>query len=529
MIRFKNKYQIHYLFFFILSLNYLIPILFFGSSTLFYIDSLDSEIVYNSVLGKVLKGDIESVKLFLGGEISPLYLRRLLQPYSFVYSLFTVETAYWIIDIAVKIVSYFSFFILAKKINSNIFICALVACLYASSNLPTHEGFGLAILPYIIYLSIFKNKLIFKHYAVIIFFGLNSDLLFAGFALPSLALATFLLIEKKQIKQFIKIFFIFSISIILANLNIFYIIFENISFHRNEMLRETFSIKESIVNFFKFLFPLPYTLTNKFLMILPISIFVIPSIIISFFTKDIKVKKILITLIITIIFIVLIQSEFVGEYLNNTNFFKKISWGYLAKSYNLLYCMIVIFLLKNKNFLSNILLCLVFTSILIFQINSSVVPLYKEKVIKINNYQNFYTFDGYYSHYDYKKIKNIIKKERTLSVGVDPMIAVKNEIYVLDGYHSLYPLSYKKKFREIINDELEANIIFKNYYDTWGSRVYTTLYGPADEKNFHLNLKAAKSLGAKYIISSFKLKMEFLEIVVDDCIIKNNLCLYKIN
>ena len=45
---------------------------------------------------------------------------------------------------------------------------------------------------------------------------------------------------------------------------------------------------------------------------------------------------------------------------------------------------------------------------------------------------------------DYKKIKNIVGNKRTLSLGVDPMVAVMNDVYVIDGYHSLYPLSYKK-------------------------------------------------------------------------------------
>ena len=37
-----------------------------------------------------------------------------------------------------------------------------------------------------------------------------------------------------------------------------------------------------------------------------------------------------------------------------------------------------------------------------------------------------------------------------MSVGLDPMIAVMNDIKVIDGYHSIYPLSYKIEFRKII-------------------------------------------------------------------------------
>ena len=74
-----------------------------------------------------------------------------------------------------------------------ILVNPLITCLYASSNLPTHEGFGLAIFPYLIYLVIFKKKLKIKHYLITIFFGLNSDFIFTFLALPSLVVLIFLL------------------------------------------------------------------------------------------------------------------------------------------------------------------------------------------------------------------------------------------------------------------------------------------------------------------------------------------------
>ena len=59
-----------------------------------------------------------------------------------------------------------------------------------------------------------------------------------------------------------------------------------------------------------------------------------------------------------------------------------------------------------------------------------------------------------------------------MSVGLDPMIAVMNDIKVIDGYHNIYPLNYKIKFRKIIEKELEKNNVLKNYYDDWGNRIY---------------------------------------------------------
>ena len=175
----KNK-DLHLLSIFFLSLKYIFPFLIFGKITTFYIDTLDSEVVYNYILGKIYRGEISAVDYFLAGEIKLTFLRRLFQPFSLFY-LLDKEIAYWIIDILVKTTSYVSFFILAKKINRNLFFCAISACLYASMNFITIEGFLLAIFPYLIYLILFKEKLKIKHYIVIIFFGVNSDFLRAPF------------------------------------------------------------------------------------------------------------------------------------------------------------------------------------------------------------------------------------------------------------------------------------------------------------------------------------------------------------
>ena len=144
--------KIHFIFITILSLNYIIPLIIFGDITLFYHDTLDSEIVFNKIIANSYKDNFESLKLLLNEEIRIEYLRRALQPFIFFYYFFSAELAYFTIDIFVKLTAYFSFFILAKKINSNILICAISAALFASINERTVEGFGFAIMPYIIYL-----------------------------------------------------------------------------------------------------------------------------------------------------------------------------------------------------------------------------------------------------------------------------------------------------------------------------------------------------------------------------------------
>ena len=111
----RNK-NLHLLSIFFLSLKYILPFLIFGKITTFYIDTLDGEVVYNYILGKIYRGEISAVNYFLAGEIKLTFLRRLFQPFSLFY-LLDKEIAYWTIDILVKITSYISFFILAKMNN----------------------------------------------------------------------------------------------------------------------------------------------------------------------------------------------------------------------------------------------------------------------------------------------------------------------------------------------------------------------------------------------------------------------------
>lgn len=218
-IKIINIKNFHFFFVFLILLKYIIPYFIFGSITLFYIDALNSEIVYNSIIGEILKGNNDKINLFANGEIKIEYLRRICQPYMFFYSWFKLENAYFLIDFLVKLTSYISFFILAKKINKNFFLCGLVSCIYALSNLPGHEGFGLAILPYVFYLGIYKNKINFKHLFLIVFFGVNSDLIYTGITLCTIGIL-FLIFDKKKFLHYSKILFIFFISIIIANWNL---------------------------------------------------------------------------------------------------------------------------------------------------------------------------------------------------------------------------------------------------------------------------------------------------------------------
>ena len=84
------------------------------------------------------------------------------------------------------------------------------------------------------------------------------------------------------------------------------------------------------------------------------------------------------------------------------------------------------------------------------------------------------------------------------------MVAVVSDIKIGDGYFNVYPLSYKKKFRKIIEDEIENNYFLKKNFDTWGSRLMITYKSDESYMNNKIKFKEAKKIGIDFVISKYK-------------------------
>lgn len=517
----------HIIFISILILNYLFPLLIFGDITLFYHDQLDVGVVYNKVIGEYLRGNPNAFNKFLGGVIEGNYFKELYKPYSLFYAIFNTELSFWLLHFLIRITSYISFFILAKKISINIFFCALSACLFASLNSNALEGFGVAIFPYLVYLCMYKKSLRLKHYFVLIFFGANTDLVGSVLS-PVLLLITLSIINlnviKKNFIHICKILIIFFVPAIITSINLIFLIFGDIVFHRDYFLKESPNIYKNFFNIFRNIFRFPSGINWTIFANLPYNILLIPLIFFSIISKE-KVIKNFTFLIFILYFLAFIFDLQIFVNLKNNIFFLKayrFSWIFIYVPF--LFSLIALYLIDLSKF-RNIIIFFSILSLISFQINSSAVPFIKKFIVNDDKstYQNVYTFKGYYTSEKYLEIKKIVKDNRVLSVNLDPMVAVMNDINVIDGYHTLYPNSYKIKFRKIIEKELNRNETLKNYYDNWGSRVYAFVN---DKDDIKLNFSEAKKLGAKYIVSKYQINSDIL---VRDCVkCKTDLFLYKI-
>ncbi len=142
------------------------------------------------------------------------------------------------------------------------------------------------------------------------------------------------------------------------------------------------------------------------------------------------------------------------------------------------------------------------------------------------------TFKEFYSPSLFKEIEEYIGMDqseyRVVSVGLHPAVAQFNGFYTLDTYNVSLPLFYKHQFREVIAAELEESPVLKNYFDTWGSRLYMyvsdlgkhyffTKKSDRTIEQYDIDTQALKELGGEYIFSALPIEnFEELDLKLED-------------
>ena len=569
----KSNYQNHFYFISLIAIHYLISIIFVGQIIVESHDTLEASVVYDHIISKIYKGDVESISYFLSGTIKWYYLEEIFYPTNILHYFLNDKLFYFSDEISKKLFAYFSFYLLAKSLGNTKFNSALGGILYstiANTHLPL--GLGLVLLPYILYLLLNKNLLNKKHYLFLFLIGLNSSLIQDFFSIILLIPLSFILkSERKNLKIYFQVFSTIIIALILSNIHLVMgsILFDPTHRSSFDALWSSGSFGNNIISLFAESFQNFFTYGDPtnilFIFNAPLTILTVIVFFLSFFSKQKNVRM----LSFFIIFILILRSLVNHNIIDNIligilDIFKGFSFERLDRIIPVTFTLLfVLFILSLKNIkFKKFLYLITFLSILSMQLKTP-LPVIGESFLKANmnlkeynraksallntKYNEFFgiifskknyhskkidfknsvskTFDNYYKFDDYLFIKNIVKNQRVMSVGLDPMIAVMNDIKVIDGYHNLYPLSYKFKFRKIIEKELEKNTVLKNYYDSWGSRVYA-FYN--NQNNIMLNFQAAKKIGADYVISKFPIENNELEKVCSECNGSNEIFLYKI-
>jgi hypothetical protein len=114
--------------------------------------------------------------------------------------------------------------------------------------------------------------------------------------------------------------------------------------------------------------------------------------------------------------------------------------------------------------------------------NDSVKTWFNELFIKTGiagkftsrSFDSFISYKEFYAEDLFDTIKEDIgySDERVVAFGYHPAVLMYNGFNCIDGYNNAYPLSYMQKFRRLIAPELEINKTAREYYDSWGGRMY---------------------------------------------------------
>ena len=156
------------------------------------------------------------------------------------------------------------------------------------------------------------------------------------------------------------------------------------------------------------------------------------------------------------------------------------------------------------------------TLFMIFQtITSFYYSFYQtEPSVKYSSFQNYYAKSLFSRISD--TIPEPLNSIRVVSYGLEPAVSLYNGFYTIDGYIVNYPLSYKHKFRKVIESYLDrknnVSAKAKEIYDNWGSKLYileTTVtldyYNKKRlSKNSSFNTIALCNMNVKYLLSAYE-------------------------
>ena len=572
MFNFKNNSNFisrnyHHIFsLFLLFIYYLLSTVFFKEIVVNPHDNLDHLVVYDHVISNIFNGNFDAVKYFLAGTLKWFYIENILYPTNLFHLILDDKQFYFTNKILEKVLSYFTFYILAKSISKNKFNNSISAVVYSSIiNIENLFGLGMVMMPYFLYLLVKKKILKPKHFFIIILAGLNSSLVQDYLALLLLIPISILIRQTiRNINTIILYFVSISISIFISSIPTIISLIDI-----GEIHRLSFENKNISLSLFNSLKSLLATFSIRGIEnILSVPLFILYFLILFISLSSRKKNLVMMSYFLILLYV---SSLFINPFLKNIifsnflTFLQGFNFQRIDRAIPLIIGILLNYNLKiiNRSYLKQgIYFLSVFTVIIIqtymllreggkellqnnlkpikyselkqdIKDNISLIKIMKFLTDKTNyqknklslNLRSSNTFDNYYRFEVYSFIKSIVKEDRVMSVGLDPMVAVMNDIKVIDGYHTIYSMKYKREFRKIIADELDASNVLKNYYDNWGNRVYA-FYN--DSNKLLINFKEAKIVGANYIISAFPIKNDNLELICQNCRNTKDIYLYKI-
>lgn len=479
-------------------------------------DNLDSEFVYKVLASKfpfTTKYDI-----IMNGLPSFCLPSKIIITQIYYYFL-TPFNAYLINDIVAKIIAFIGMFLLIdnyifknKYLNLN-FLISFSFCL-----IPFYSIFGLSSpgIPLLLFcfLEVSRNRSLPIYYIYIFIFSFYSSFALVGFFLLSFILLYLFYKNKSISKNILTSFFLITIGYFISEYELFYSLFSGFASHRTEWKVNDISLTENFRYINSIFFATQYH-SGKFYTSIVLFSLLLSSLFKYKKTKNLyfsnleKYALIILVFIFSLCFIypyiqlvlgnkfkILISFDFTRFY-----FFTPCLWF-------ILFAYSIKFIFDSKFVKTTYILILSNFFLIIFSNKlyaHNIYALLTNNVIK----NDLRVFSNYFDVKLFKQVSDYIGKPlstyRIVNLGFSPSISQYNGFYTLDSYQNVYPLSYKKLFRNVISNELNYNKKWKDNFDNWGSRAYLyTLPLPfeTDHLTLDIDIEALKKLNCNYIISN---------------------------
>ena len=106
----KISYKIYFfiLFFFLLTLHHLFPIILVGNPIILIPDILNYFVPNNFIAGKIMGGNFDSAKLFMNEELPWHFIYGIFYPINFIYNFLGINTGYLLIDLLTRLIGFLS-------------------------------------------------------------------------------------------------------------------------------------------------------------------------------------------------------------------------------------------------------------------------------------------------------------------------------------------------------------------------------------------------------------------------------------
>ena len=309
----KNYHHIFALI--LLSIYYFLSLILFKEVVVNPHDNLDHSVVYDHIIGRIFNGNFDAASYFLSGTLKWFYIENIFYPTNLLHLILDNKQYYFSIEILKKILSYFTFYILAKSISKNKFNNSVSALFYSSIvNLDKLFGFGIVMMPYFFYLLNKKKKFKAKHFFIIIFTGLNSTLAQDYLALCLLIPASFLIKQSiNNLNTAINYFVSISISMVISSLPIIFSLIGIQEIHRLDLaINDYYLILTNLLNTFPRFFS---TRALEELFLLPLLFLYVSILFLSITSK--QKKLVFFTFFLILVFTL---SLFINPFLENIIF-----------------------------------------------------------------------------------------------------------------------------------------------------------------------------------------------------------------